>query len=486
MTYREAAVRMLKERGPMHYKDLMAAIEADGSVQTQGATPAATLNAILAVDVKRKGTDSVFIRVRPGVFGLQGIHEAAAHVTPAFTAPTAMNPQGDNAGHESDLRVRIPLFPVYSELRHLLRVWPGYPRKHVTGLRATIEQLRGTPQKTVDWTDPSSWITERLDGDDQRLAQAVWDGSRGAVNPRHTYGHWLLAQRYDLLRDDGDGVLQLTGAGLDFLEQPGGEAESAIDEAEGILKLLSIVADNGPARAGGLVEEWGNYLSRRSPFRTELTVKDAMRRRLSNLLERGLVERNGHLYSATAEGLACLERIGDEDGGGDHTQVQVLIRQRENEVRRSLHELLQDMDPIAFEHVIKRLLEEMDCQNVDVTARSGDGGVDVVGDIELGITSVREVVQVKRHRKPIQRKDLDALRGSLYRFNAVRGTIVTTSRFAQGTQKAAFATGAAPITLIDGEKLIDLLIEHGIGVRKRTVELLGVDAEAFAASRKDG
>ena len=44
----------------------------------------------------------------------------------------------------------------------------------------------------------------------------------------------------------------------------------------------------------------------------------------------------------------------------------------------------------------------------------------------------------------------------------------------------AFAGGAAPITLIDGDKLIDLLIEHGIGVRKRTLEVLAVDAYVFA------
>ena len=143
------------------------------------------------------------------------------------------------------------------------------------------------------------------------------------------------------------------------------------------------------------------------------------------------------------------------------------------------------MDPFAFEHLISRLLEEMDYQNVEVTSRSSDGGVDVVGDIELGITSVREVVQAKRHRRTIQRKDLDALRGSLYRFNAVRGTIVTTSRFAKGTRDAAFATGVAPITLVDGGKLVDLLIEYGIGVRKRTIELLEIDADAVAAIEKD-
>ena len=175
----------------------------------------------------------------------------------------------------------------------------------------------------------------------------------------------------------------------------------------------------------------------------------------------------------------------DADVAGGHNQVWSLVRQRAHTVRDSLRDHLQDMDPFAFEHLIKRLLEEMDYQNVGVTSLSNDGGIDVVGDIEVGITSIREVVQAKRHRRAIQRKDLDALRGSLYRFNAVRGTIVTTSWFSKGTQDAAFATGAAPITLVDGEKLLDLLIEHGIGVRKRTVELLEVDADALATIDKD-
>ena len=476
---------VLKDRGPLHYGDLADAIVQTGLVHSTGATPAASLNATIAVDIKRKGKDSVFIRIRPGVFGLRGLHEPTTQGTPMPI--NSGGEESDAASHDTNLKVRVPHFPVYSELRHLLRVWPGWPRRQVTGLRASIMELRGTRQKTVDWTDPATWIPERLDGGDRELAQSIWNRSKGAVNPRHIYGHWLLAQRYSLLRDDHKGLLQLTEIGQKFLERPGSEAESAIDEAEGLIKLLSIVADSGPARAGGLVEEWGDYLSRRSAFGTESTIKDTMRRRLTNLLERGLVERKGNLYSATPDGLVYLQDTGDEDSisGDDHNQVRSLVRQHENSVRESLLELLHDMDPFAFEHLVKRLLEEMDYQKVEVTSRSSDGGVDVVGNIELGITSVREVVQVKRHRNAIQRKDLDALRGSLYRFNAVRGTIVTTSRFAKGTQDAAFATGAAPITLVDGERLVDLLIEHGIGVRKRPIVLLELDVEAVVAVETD-
>ena len=42
--------------------------------------------------------------------------------------------------------------------------------------------------------------------------------------------------------------------------------------------------------------------------------------------------------------------------------------------------------------VVRRLLEEMDYQNVEVTTRSRDGGVEAIVEIELGITSAREVV----------------------------------------------------------------------------------------------
>jgi restriction system protein len=66
------------------------------------------------------------------------------------------------------------------------------------------------------------------------------------------------------------------------------------------------------------------------------------------------------------------------------------------------------------------------------------------------------------------------------RFRAVRGTIITTARFSKGTREAAFEPGAAPITIIDGEKLLELLTGHGIAVRKKTIEVLERDAASFA------
>jgi restriction system protein len=368
----------------------------------------------------------------------------------------------------------------------VLPIWAGKPRTQVTHLQATLGELRGTPQEPVDWTDPDQWIPERLTGDDQTLAMEIWQKSKKQVNPRHVYGHWLLARGYHLLDERPDGTLYLTEHGMDFLNVEGGATELLIDESEGLIKLLSLVAAHGPARVSELEAEWREYLQRWSAFGSESTIKDTLRRRLRNLLLRELISRSTAQYSVTNAGLAYLGRVDDTDApiSDQEEQLLTLVKQHNDSIRDSVHALLSAMDPIALEHLVKRLLEAMNYDDVTVTAPTNDKGVDVVADIELGITSVREVVQVKRHKKTIQRKDLDALRGSLHRFGAVRGTIITTGSFARGTREAAFERGAAPITLIDGDKLVDLLIEHSLGVKKEVITMLEIDHEAFAGSEE--
>ena len=87
-------------------------------------------------------------------------------------------------------------------------------------------------------------------------------------------------------------------------------------------------------------------------------------------------------------------------------------------------------------------------------------------------------MQVKRHQGSIQRPTLDQLRGALPYHHALRGTIITTGTFSSGCKTAASFPGTAPISLIDGEQLLDLLFEHKLGVTERTATLYELD-EAF-------
>ncbi|MCY3610625.1 MAG: restriction endonuclease [Gemmatimonadetes bacterium] len=391
-----------------------------------------------------------------------------------------MEETGRAASDGGARRVRVPWFPIYGELRHLLRIWPGFTRSNVTGLHKRLAELRGSPQNPVDWQDPDSWIRAKLKGEDLKLALAIWTGSDKSVNPRYTSGAWILSQKYRLLADGSDGNLRLTERGRDFIDHEFGEAEAYLDLQEGAIELLVILADSGPAQRGALVDAWADFLKRRSGFRSRSTIRDTLSSRLRNLLARRLINRDRLKYTVTETGLQYLERVAPPSPGDELQAIRNMTRKRGATVREDLHKHLLQMDPTAFEHLVARVLEAMDYENVKVTGQSGDGGVDVVAEIELGVTSVREVVQVKRHKRTIQAKDVAALRGSLFKFGAVRGTIVTTSGFARGAKKDAFAQGAAPITLIDGKKLIDLLIKHEIGVRKHEIEVLSVDWEGLA------
>jgi restriction system protein len=306
-----------------------------------------------------------------------------------------------------------------------------------------------------------------------------------AANPNahDLRGHWLLASNYDLVEDGPDGGLRITEVGQDFLRDPHGDAVRLLDEREGLFKILTLVAELGPGKRAAFIEPWTEYATRVSNVRGDTTARSYLLYRMNNLRSRGFLERSGATWAVTEVGLAYLRGTDWEDDAGSEDEdatLRDLLAAGRTRVRDQIRELLHAMDPFAFERLIGTLLEALGYQDVEVTKPAGDKGVDVTARIELGITAVREVVQAKRQKGNVQRTVLDSLRGSLHRWRAVRGTIITTSDFSKGAKDAAFEHGAAPITLIDGEKLLDLLIENEIGVSKRKVEVWDLDADAFA------
>ena len=70
----------------------------------------------------------------------------------------------------------------------------------------------------------------------------------------------------------------------------------------------------------------------------------------------------------------------------------------------------------------------------------------------------------------------------LYRFRAVRGTIITTSDFSKGTRSAAFEQGAPPSTLINRDKLVELLDD--IGARRKHIEVWELDSSASTSGEE--
>lgn len=374
-----------------------------------------------------------------------------------------------------ELKSQTPLFPSYTSARHFLKVLDGVRYADYRQMYNDISAQHGNPQQTVDWANPDEWIPDRLVGDSQELATQLWRRSKQTVNPRHVQGCWYLCTRHDLLERDSKDILQVTELGQSFIDDPGGDVEAELDAYEGLLTILRIVAEKGPGRRSDLLPDYEEYCLAHTTIKSDNAIKSYLYARLSNLIDRGLIIRAGQRYEITDAGLAYLDRFaamvpGRVIASAKQSDIRKLAKAIRDETRDELRNHLLKMDPYEFEKLIMRLLEEMGYDEVGITSATNDKGVDVVGKIELGITSVREVIQAKRHRGNVQRPVLDQLRGSLHRFDAVRGTVITTGRFSKGAQQAAFERGAAPITLIDGERLLDLLMDNEIGVTKRSVE----------------
>jgi restriction system protein len=369
--------------------------------------------------------------------------------------------------------VRVPYFPLYSHVRYFIVGVAGVSRLTLSALLQSIHEQMGTPRNPVDWSNPDEWIAERLTGDEATLAQAIWDTSAHHLNPRHLRGCHYFCQTYKLLTVGQNGEVVLTERGERFMK---GDVDTLLelDRLEGLIELLNVLSTKGQVQRSDVLPEWSDFLGRYSGFGTESTRRDTLYRRMNNLIERQFVSRDGNKYAITQSGVQYVSgRIGD---AADPKRAVIASAQQFNEAQRQLaRQKLAKIHPYQFERLIGQLLEQMGYEDVEVTKQSGDWGVDVTATVQFGITTVREFVQVKRTPKNIQRPTLDQLRGALPYYHALRGTLITLGDFSKGCAEAALFPGAAPLTLINGDKLLDLMIQHEVGFASHIVRLMEFD-----------
>ena len=385
--------------------------------------------------------------------------------------------------------------PSYSDAQSFLRIIKGTSYRALKRMIATVASETGTPQSPVNWSDPGAWIPDRLHGDDQTLALRLWTESDQVINPRYCRGHLSICETHSLIAY-ADEEIALTDAGSKFLENDA-EQLARMDDYDGILVILSEIAAKSPAQRQQIFDGFRQFCHTHTTWRTDGSVTDALRRRLENLLQRDLIEKSGRSYRITIHGWDYLERFGaltiDDKrmASGPHDDSPITGEIQLNRIfqlagrqgaiaREQLENYLQSMDPERFEHLVARLYEAMGYDNVELTPYLQDQGVDIKADIEFGISSVHEVIQVKRQRANIGQPIVSQLRGAMPLFDAIRGSIVTTGGFSKKAKEIAVVRNAPPITLIDGERLLDLLIENGIGIRSREINILEFDAQSLS------
>jgi restriction system protein len=158
------------------------------------------------------------------------------------------------------------------------------------------------------------------------------------------------------------------------------------------------------------------------------------------------------------------------------SDIQQQIRSINMQARKTLRKRLQQMDPRQFEKLVKHLLDEMGLEETSVTTYGGDGGIDVRGVLNAeNLSQIELAVQAKRWKGNVGSKVVRELRGSLKVHE--HGIVITPSDFTSSAKAEADESGKVHISLINGEQLVDLLIEHQLGVAsvEHTVHVLDDD-----------
>jgi restriction system protein len=166
-------------------------------------------------------------------------------------------------------------------------------------------------------------------------------------------------------------------------------------------------------------------------------------------------------------------------------QIEKALVTVQSALRAELLQRIMQNTPSFFEGLIIELLVKMGYggSRPDAAAqlgRSGDGGVDgVINEDRLGLDRV--YLQAKRYSdgNVVGRPEVQKFLGSLVGMGAVKGVFVTTSKFSQ--EAIEFAKHLTQrVILIDGQRLAELMIEHGVGVRlSRAIEFKRLDENFF-------
>lgn len=148
----------------------------------------------------------------------------------------------------------------------------------------------------------------------------------------------------------------------------------------------------------------------------------------------------------------------------------------------SLLEIIKSLPPAGFERLCQRLLREHGFEQVNVTGKSGDGGIDGIGILQVNkFVSFTVLFQCKRYQGSVTPSQVRDFRGAM-EGRADKGIIITTGIFTVEARKEARRDGAKPIELVDGDKLVELFESLELGLKPRTT--YDVDTAFFEEFRR--
>jgi restriction system protein len=209
---------------------------------------------------------------------------------------------------------------------------------------------------------------------------------------------------------------------------------------------------------------------------TELAYEMAWAR--TNLRQLGKIKNAGRGVWALAE-TSVAAQTSSRKVTADSTTA---VAEDENGWKEELHAVLtKRVTPLGFEKLIQRMLRESGFVQVEITGRSGDGGIDGRGIVRLnGFLTFHVIFQCKRYSGAVSVDKIRDFRGAM-EGRADKGLFITTGYFTRDAVREAMRDGARPIELVDGDHLAEKLHELRLGLDVETVERVRVNTDWFDA-----
>ncbi|HDQ06373.1 MAG TPA: hypothetical protein ENN36_06610 [Candidatus Bathyarchaeota archaeon] len=180
-----------------------------------------------------------------------------------------------------------------------------------------------------------------------------------------------------------------------------------------------------------------------------------------SLIDKGeMVSPSRGIWAITDKGRKRVETKEDTETKVNFIE---LYEEYETAFRSQLLDKLHELTPRQFEIFSRKLLQAYGFVQVNVTNLTSDGGIDGYGKFRLGLATMNVAFQCKRWQGNIGRPEVDKFRGAI-QGEFEQGVFFVTSDFTQQAKDASLKKGAVPIILLNGESIVDIMMQKGIGV----------------------
>lgn len=456
MTFYEAAVEVLRSAGrPLHVKKITA-ISVDQNLLTHvGRDPEKTMRARLSQEVAKTG-ESLIKSIRPNVYVLKdGADPDAARQT---VQPRKVDVQDDE-----------PQSTTHDDRHSAQDNQRDHQREERRGQHG---RKNDRDSKDASRQDHNARSEKRDDKRDDKRENKRNDAPRQDNQQR--------AARQDHQRD-----VRRTPSAPSTAPSPAAQALAALraqtppsapsagDLAEHIHDILQKAPNHGLT-----LQEIGNKLADTAYAALPKLPLQALRTTLTRANQQRADKGQPPIFTTHTDGRWSL--IKEDPALTDSLQILEQWQEHHKAIlARRLEHVIDERSNEQLLGIIALVMERLGYENVELHRAEGDEIATFSATLNHGLSQSCVAVRVFAIDRPITRLDIMAFRGTLHQYQAERGTIFTLGGHSLCAREQIDAPNAAPVTLLQGSELADLMIRTHVGTTEVKVSVPHLDHAFF-------